>query len=90
MVAVISYTGYDMEDAMILNKSSYERGFGHGCVYKTIVKEVNENIGQEAAPGLKNQGRYRMVNQAKHGGDARMDLKGLDVDGLIKIGTKLE
>ena len=36
VVAVISYTGYDMEDAMIINKSSYENGFGHGCVYKTV------------------------------------------------------
>ncbi|CAL8147571.1 unnamed protein product [Orchesella dallaii] len=35
IVAVISYTGYDMEDAMIISKSSYERGFGHGCVYKS-------------------------------------------------------
>jgi DNA-directed RNA polymerase I subunit RPA2 len=35
VVAVISYTGYDMEDAMIINKSAYERGFGHGTVYKT-------------------------------------------------------
>lgn len=26
-----------MEDAMILNKASYERGFGHGCVYKCEV-----------------------------------------------------
>lgn len=36
---MLSYTGFDMEDAMILNKSSYERGFGHASVYKTI--EVN-------------------------------------------------
>lgn len=35
VVAVISYTGYDMDDAMIINKSAHERGFGHGTVYKT-------------------------------------------------------
>jgi DNA-directed RNA polymerase beta subunit len=34
VVAVISYTGFDMEDAMIVNKSSYERGFGHASLYK--------------------------------------------------------
>ncbi|PRT52999.1 hypothetical protein B9G98_00619 [Wickerhamiella sorbophila] len=34
VVAVISYTGYDMDDAMILNKSAVERGFGHGSIYK--------------------------------------------------------
>lgn len=35
IVAVISYTGYDMDDAMILNKSAHERGFSHGTIYKT-------------------------------------------------------
>ncbi|KAK6865872.1 DNA-directed RNA polymerase I subunit RPA2 [Apiospora arundinis] len=38
VVAVISYTGYDMDDAMIINKSAHERGFGHGTIYK--VKKV--------------------------------------------------
>lgn len=38
VVAVISYTGFDMEDAMIINKSSFERGFAHASVYKTIVR----------------------------------------------------
>lgn len=40
IVAVISYTGYDMEDAMIINKSAYERGFAHGSIYKTEFVEL--------------------------------------------------
>jgi len=36
VVAVLSYTGYDIEDAMIINKSTYERGFMHGAVYKSF------------------------------------------------------
>jgi len=35
VVAVLAYTGYDMEDAMILNKSAAERGFAHGTLIKT-------------------------------------------------------
>lgn len=34
IIAVCSYTGYDMEDAMCINKASYQRGFGHGHVFK--------------------------------------------------------
>ena len=34
---ICSLQGYDMEDAMILNKASYERGFGHGSVIKSEV-----------------------------------------------------
>lgn len=29
-----------MEDAMILNKSSVERGMFHGCVYKTKIVDA--------------------------------------------------
>jgi hypothetical protein len=34
VVAVLSYTGYDMEDAMMINKSSMERGLMHASMYK--------------------------------------------------------
>ncbi|KAJ1880468.1 hypothetical protein LPJ57_002233 [Coemansia sp. RSA 486] len=42
VVAVISYTGYDMEDAMILNKSAHERGFGYGSIYKTEYVDLGQ------------------------------------------------
>ena len=34
-IVAVSYTGYDMEDAMIINKMSFERGFGAGSIYKS-------------------------------------------------------
>jgi len=43
VVAVISYTGYDMEDACIIKKSSFERGFGHGVVYKNYSFDLNDS-----------------------------------------------
>jgi DNA-directed RNA polymerase I subunit RPA2 len=42
VVAVISYTGFDMEDAMIICKESMERGFKHGYVYTTEIIDLRE------------------------------------------------
>jgi DNA-directed RNA polymerase I subunit RPA2 len=40
VVAVCAYTGYDMEDAMILNKSSVDRGLAHGSLIKTEIVDL--------------------------------------------------
>ncbi len=45
IVAVLAYTGYDMEDAMILNKSSVERGFAHASLYKTETINLSKEKG---------------------------------------------
>nr|CAD2162173.1 unnamed protein product [Meloidogyne enterolobii] len=34
IVAVMSFSGYDIEDALVLNKSSLDRGFGRCMVYR--------------------------------------------------------
>ncbi|CAI5515797.1 unnamed protein product, partial [Closterium sp. Naga37s-1] len=49
VVAVLAYTGYDMEDAMIINKSSMERGFGHGYIYKNEVIEATQGSASRVA-----------------------------------------
>ena len=82
IVAVISYTGYDMEDAMILNKSAHERGFGYGSVYKSEPVNLRELGGAAARTGP-------LTLHFGFGPDVRADdmrREQLDVDGLPFVG----
>jgi len=91
IVAVISYTGYDMEDAMILNKSAHERGFGYGTVYKSQVVDLKDMRGaakSSASPVLHfglGPDIYTVEGERQHS-----CCQFLDMDGLPLIGTKLE
>lgn len=84
VVAVISYTGYDMEDAMIINKSSFERGFGHGMVYKTVEYAVNKEEDRKRP-------RFKLWREAPN--DKKKDYQlpeGLDKDGMVRVGAALK
>ncbi|XP_057512006.1 DNA-directed RNA polymerase I subunit 2 isoform X1 [Actinidia eriantha] len=46
IVAVLAYSGYDMEDAMVLNKSSVDRGLCRGHIYQTETIDLAEQSGK--------------------------------------------
>ena len=90
VVAVISYTGYDMDDAMIINKSSHERGFGDGCMYKTKKYDIAPKV-RGIRPGQVAKSDVRFLFGFAEG-DTRIPpeaLSNIDKDGLPKIGSRI-
>ncbi|RDW35254.1 hypothetical protein B0I72DRAFT_133343 [Yarrowia lipolytica] len=51
-VAVMSYSGYDIEDALVLNKSSIDRGFGRCQVLKKNTTVLKRYAGSDAVDRL--------------------------------------
>lgn len=94
VVAVLSYTGFDMEDAMILNKSSYERGFGHASVYKTVqvdLKEESTRIGSSGGgSGSRLAFRNKMKKNESEEGSSEWEFPTLDEDGLPLVGERVQ
>lgn len=91
IVAVISHTGYDMEDAMIINKSSFERGFGHGSIIKTKIIDLTieyKEYEKENTFPIYFENRSSALIDHKKGSNAK-HIPSLDLDGLPTIGTKL-
>ncbi|KAL1490560.1 hypothetical protein ABEB36_013233 [Hypothenemus hampei] len=82
-IAVMSYSGYDIEDALILNKASIDRGFGRCLVYrnsKCIMKRYpNQTYDRIQGPMIDTQTNQSMW---KH--------KCLDNDGIASPGELVE
>ena len=89
IVAVISYTGYDMDDAMILNKSAHERGFGHGTIYKTKIIRLDENERTNRARTKSARKITKLFGFAPNSSVSASTRSKIDSDGLPYIGAML-
>ncbi|XP_067125570.1 DNA-directed RNA polymerase I subunit RPA2 [Centruroides vittatus] len=89
IVAVISYTGYDMEDAIVLNKSSLERGFKYGGIYKSVFVDLRDLAGDRSNQTLYMFGKKYFGTELERKLDIELKTK-IDEDGLPFIGTRLD
>lgn len=82
-VAVVSYSGYDIEDAIVMNRASIDRGFGRCQVYRNqkcvIKKYANQTSDKIMGPLLDAQ---TMKSVWKH--------QVLDMDGIAMPGVRVE
>ncbi|XP_059638695.1 DNA-directed RNA polymerase I subunit 2 isoform X2 [Cornus florida] len=79
IVAVLAYSGYDMEDAMVLNKSSVDRGLCRGHIYQTEAIDLVERIGKsDRAERI-----FRRTNLDKSANPF------IDLDGLPYVGKTI-
>ena len=81
-VAVMSYSGYDIEDALILNKASLDRGFGRCLVYRKQVCSLKRYA---------NQSFDRIMGPSRdaHSGKPIWKHEPLDQDGIVSPGEKV-
>ena len=76
VVAVMSYKGYNMEDAIILNKASIERGFGRSTYFRPSISEELRYSG-----GLIDQ--ISIPDKDVKGYKSERDYRFLEEDGII-------
>ncbi|MBL7056561.1 DNA-directed RNA polymerase subunit B [Candidatus Woesearchaeota archaeon] len=83
VVAVMSYKGYNMEDAIIINKASIERGFGRSTYFRPSVAEELRYSG-----GLIDQ--ISIPDKDVKGYKSERDYRFLEDDGIIFPEAKVE
>lgn len=72
VVAVLTTNGYNMEDALIFNRSSIERGLGHSTFYRIYEAECTQYLGGDkdqftvttpGTPGYHGSEAYRLLDE---------------------------
>jgi len=83
-VAVMSYSGYDIEDAIILNKASLDRGFGRIMAFRRVETSFEKypNGARDVRLDPEKDPSYKNSKIPKN-------LHAVDKDGLPFVGAKL-
>ncbi|XP_049793782.1 DNA-directed RNA polymerase III subunit RPC2 [Schistocerca nitens] len=83
IVAVMSYSGYDIEDALIINKASIDRGYGRCLVYRnakcTLKRYANQTYDRILGPLVDPETKKPAWQHTC-----------LDADGIASPGEKVE
>jgi len=87
-IAVMSYSGYDIEDAVILNKASVDRGFGR-CM---VLRKHQTSIRQYANGAMDQTRAPPDASQFPDGENDKRFLKyrAIDKDGICLVGEPLD
>ncbi len=83
VVAVMSYTGYNMEDAVILNKSSVERGMARSTFFRLYTVEERRYPGGE-------EDRIEIPDPSVHGYRGKQFYSKLGKEGIISVEVPVE
>jgi len=82
VVAVISFEGYNMEDALIFNKASIERGLGRSTFYRIYEAECRQYLG-----GLKD--RFITPEPGIRGYRGEQYYRFLEIDGIVSLESRV-
>ncbi|PHH66645.1 hypothetical protein CDD81_6482 [Ophiocordyceps australis] len=84
-VIVMSFSGYDIEDALVLNKASIDRGFGRCQVFRKYTSELQKY------PNGRRERIGDPANEMSGGVKRRVEKYGaLDDDGLATVGYRVK
>jgi DNA-directed RNA polymerase subunit B len=82
IVAVLSFEGYNMEDALIFNKASIERGLGRSTFYRIYEAECRQYMG-----GLKD--KFVIPEPGTRGYRGEQYYRLLEPDGIISLESQV-
>jgi DNA-directed RNA polymerase II subunit RPB2 len=91
IVAIASYTGFNQEDSIMINKSSVDRGLFNSTFYRTYKEQCNKNLstGEEEVfmkPKSADESIKKPFNYSKLGNDGFIDENVYCTSGDIMIG----